>query len=134
METIVEKQRKRVGYGDNLRESKNGFAQLLAVRLEDIVWREQMNRNMIHLYRIGNMWLAFDKSAYFMWQATHCEPMGLRLDIAPFSVIMVILRTNHCRCCIENLSSKKMRPIINRSLRLFHSACMKTGEDRIYRN
>ena len=93
METIVEKQRKRVGYSDNLRKSKNGFAQLLAVRLEDIVWREQMNRNMIHLYRIGNMWLAFDKSAYFMWQATPCEPMGLRLDIAPFSVIIVDIET-----------------------------------------
>ena len=77
-----------IGHCDNILRSKNDFSKLLAVRVEDIVWREHLNRNMIHLYRVGDGWLAFDKSAYFMWQSTHCEPMGIKLPFAPFSAIM----------------------------------------------
>lgn len=89
METLVEKQKMPVGYGDKVLRHKQEFVRLLAVRIEDIVWREHLNRNMIHLYRMGEGWLAFDKSAYFVWQSMQREPMGIKLPFVPYSAIMI---------------------------------------------
>ena len=63
---------------------------LLKERLVEIMDRERVNRNSIHLYCTGPYWVAFECSAYQLYRAfPDSETMPLRLFAYPFPIVMV---------------------------------------------
>ena len=63
---------------------------LLKERLVEIMDRERVNRNSIHLYCTGPYWVAFERSAYQLHRAfPDSETMPLRLFAYPFPIVMV---------------------------------------------
>ena len=63
---------------------------LLKERLVEIMDRERVNRNSIHLYCTGPYWVAFERSAYQLYRAfPDSETMPLRLFAYPFPIVMV---------------------------------------------
>ena len=63
---------------------------LLRERLTEIMDRERVNRNSIHLYCTGPYWVAFERSAYQLHRAfSDSETTPLRLFAYPFPIVMV---------------------------------------------
>ena len=63
---------------------------LLRERLTEIMDRERVNRNSIHLYCTGPYWVAFERSAYQLYRAfPDSEIMPMRLYAYPFPIVMV---------------------------------------------
>ena len=63
---------------------------LLRERLTEIMDRERVNRNSIHLYCTGPYWVAFERSAYQLHRAfPDSETTPLRLFAYPFPIVMV---------------------------------------------
>ena len=63
---------------------------LLRERLTEIMNRERVNRNSIHLYCTGPYWVAFERSAYQLHHAfSDSETTPLRLFAYPFPIVMV---------------------------------------------
>ena len=63
---------------------------LLRERLTEIMNRERVNRNSIHLYCTGPYWVAFERSAYQLHRAfPDSETTPLRLFAYPFPIVMV---------------------------------------------
>ena len=63
---------------------------LLKERLVEIMDRERVNRNSIHLYCTGPYWVAFERSAYQLHRAfPDSESMPLRLFAYPFPIVIV---------------------------------------------
>lgn len=63
---------------------------LFSKELKNIVRREQHNKNQIHLYGVGEYWVAFEKSAYLLEQMSvqEPEPTVLYLKEYPFPILM----------------------------------------------
>ena len=63
---------------------------LLREHLTEIMDRERVNRNSIHLYCTGPYWVAFERSAYQLHRAfSDSETTPLRLFAYPFPIVMV---------------------------------------------
>ena len=63
---------------------------LLREHLTEIMDRERVNRNSIHLYCTGPYWVAFERSAYQLHRAfPDSETTPLRLFAYPFPIVMV---------------------------------------------
>ena len=63
---------------------------LLREHLTEIMDRERVNRNSIHLYCTGPYWVAFERSAYQLHHAfSDSETTPLRLFAYPFPIVMV---------------------------------------------
>ncbi|KAA4324206.1 hypothetical protein F3C88_27630 [Bacteroides ovatus] len=63
---------------------------LLREHLTEIMDRERVNRNSIHLYCTGLYWVAFERSAYQLYRAfPDSEIMPMRLYAYPFPIVMV---------------------------------------------
>ena len=63
---------------------------LLREHLTEIMDRERVNRNSIHLYCTGPYWVAFERSAYQLYRAfPDSETTPMRLYGYPFPIVMV---------------------------------------------
>ena len=63
---------------------------LLREHLTEIMDRERVNRNSIHLYCTGPYWVAFERSAYQLHRAfSDGETTPRRLFAYPFPIVMV---------------------------------------------
>ena len=61
---------------------------LLREHLTEIMDRERVNRNSIHLYCTGPYWVAFERSAYQLHRAfPDSETTPLRLFAYPFPIV-----------------------------------------------
>ena len=81
---------------------------LLRERLTEIMDRERVNRNSIHLYCTGPYWVAFERSAYQLHRAfPDSEITPLRLYAYPFPIVMVSVTD-------RSLSSYARRHILRR--------------------
>lgn len=90
---------------------------LLANRHRTISTRERENSAHIHLYRIGNDWAAFDRSAFLAEQqlCLREEPEILELTSSPFPLVMHILTDTHlrllCKDKYQNYRTKEHLPL-----------------------
>lgn len=66
---------------------------LIASRINSILVSEKGNVNHINLYNAGELWVAFDKSAYLLQQVTsHIdEAMVVELKDRPFPLIFHVI-------------------------------------------
>lgn len=68
------------------------FNQFLLASWEEVVQREKDNRHRLYLYRVGEFWVAFEKSAY---RASECFPSldisSISLADYPYPVLFVCL-------------------------------------------
>lgn len=63
---------------------------LLEKEMQDILRQEMQNENRIHLYDVGEYWVAFEKSAYLLEQLVPKEeqPVVLYMENHPFPIVM----------------------------------------------
>ena len=63
---------------------------LLEGRLRQILRKERDNENRVHLYGVGEYWVAFERSAYLFEQldAKASTPVVMHLRDYPFPIVM----------------------------------------------
>ena len=63
---------------------------LLEKEMQHILRQESQNENRIHLYDVGEYWVAFEKSAYLLEQLVPKEehPIVLYMKDHPFPIVM----------------------------------------------
>ena len=63
---------------------------LLEKEMQNILRQESQNENCIHLYDVGEYWVAFEKSAYLLEQLVPKEehPIVLYMKDHPFPIVM----------------------------------------------
>ena len=63
---------------------------LLEKEMQHILRQESQNENRIHLYDVGEYWVAFEKSAYLLEQLVPKEehPIVLYMKNHPFPIVM----------------------------------------------
>ena len=63
---------------------------LLEKEMQNILRQESQNENRIHLYDVGEYWVAFEKSAYLLEQLVPKEehPIVLYMKNHPFPIVM----------------------------------------------
>ena len=63
---------------------------LLEGRLRQILRKERDNENRVHLYGVGEYWVAFERSAYLFEQldAKAATPVVMHLKDYPFPIVM----------------------------------------------
>lgn len=63
---------------------------LLEKEMKHILQQESQNENRIHLYDVGEYWVAFEKSAYLLEQLVPREehPIVLYMKNHPFPIVM----------------------------------------------
>ena len=68
----------------------NRVDRLLVAELGNILRRERGNANRVHLYCVGDHWVAFETSAYLLAGLTRSleRPMVLHLQGHPFPLVM----------------------------------------------
>lgn len=65
------------------------FNTVLETRLPEIIGGEATNTSTIHLYRTGNFWVAFEKSAYLLTQsAIAYDTSAMQLPSHPTPIVM----------------------------------------------
>lgn len=81
---------------------------LLAAEQENILGRERHNTNKIYLYRLGDCWAAFNKSAFLMEQTSMTSdlPEVFELHGTPFQLVMHIIDDQQVRIICRNKYSK----------------------------
>lgn len=68
---------------------------LLTTRLAELMHREADNRTSVHLYRVGDYWAAFERSAYQLSRfdsGVMLTPM--QLNNFPFPIVMACVHTD----------------------------------------
>lgn len=68
------------------------------IRLERMLRKEAENRGHIYLYRIGDTWISFQRSAYFLHQACpHGTDVALSVKGFPYPIAATLVRDGSLR-------------------------------------
>lgn len=69
------------------------LALLFSKEQRNILRRELHNENKVHLYRLGDYWVAFEKSAYLLEQIslTDTDPTVIYMKEHPFPMLMTTI-------------------------------------------
>lgn len=83
---------------------------LLEKESVNILKRENVNENLVHLYGVGEFWAAFDRSAFLLEQMTNQDSDAaiLRLKDYPFPVLMYCVHYEKVKdLCRHHIMKKK---------------------------
>ena len=85
---------------------------LLQKSSKTIIKREYDNLNRIHLYGVGQYWVAFDKSAYMLEKMTNEESNAaiLHLKESPFPVLMYCVHYDRVKDLCRKYTMTKQNP------------------------
>lgn len=65
------------------------LGKLMENHLSDILFNESANRDCIHLYRVGDCWVAFERSAFNLCRIySKAVVNALKVFIAPFPIVL----------------------------------------------
>ena len=91
----------------------NLFEQLTSLfrrEQRNILRRELHNENKVHLYRLGDYWVAFEKSAYLLEQIslTDADPTVIYMQEHPFPMLMTTINNHRANgLCRHRISGSR---------------------------
>lgn len=105
--------------------------QFLIANHSSIVAREVTNENAVHLYSLGNWWLAFDRSAF---QLSDIFPdagtTALNFQDSPSPVLMISVSDDSLSKIVGNHSARAISP----EHIVLHIKKLNSGEYRLWRS
>lgn len=90
------------------------LGKLMENRLSDILFNESANRDCIHLYHVGDCWVAFERSAFNLCRIySKAVVNAMKVFIAPFPIVLASVEDREISLFVDDMECMK-RTLVER--------------------
>ena len=110
------------------------LGKLMENHLADILFNESSNGDYIHLYRAGDCWVAFERSAFNLYRCySKAVINAMKVFIAPFPIVLASVEDREIPLIVDDMECTK-RNLVERIYKMKKPSDSKLFQQWHYHN